>query len=211
MSYGFITHTPQQEARWKSFCRTNPARVVRCLHIGPLHPRSSDGDTQQEVYPALAAVTSYAGGSSEAAKEVWEGLVEAGVVDILCKNVLDMVTFVHTLPGMPEDLKQQAMKSVSETIYLKSISLMPTYLLQMKSPYFAPLNALTQATLKFAQPPTATDTKVISILKQNWTEMVERVRCVLLLFKCPIPFHIRFNPALGGAGEYARPWNGAHR
>jgi hypothetical protein len=44
--------------------------------------------------------------------EKWKGLVKAGVGEALCQNVEEMCTFVHTLPGMPEHLKKQALKLV---------------------------------------------------------------------------------------------------
>ena len=63
----FHVCTQEQVGKWKRLAETRPARVVAVLKLGPTE-RTSQGDTVQEVLPALIAVRTIAAGLEQATK-----------------------------------------------------------------------------------------------------------------------------------------------
>jgi hypothetical protein len=112
MSFQIITHTPEQAAQWKQLAASNPSRVARTLALSP-GQTTREGDTQGDVYPALEAVVEVARPVQGSRNELWEKMVDAGIAEVLCNNVIDMASFVKFLPNMPQDLLEQAKREVS--------------------------------------------------------------------------------------------------
>ncbi|KDQ07620.1 hypothetical protein BOTBODRAFT_70311 [Botryobasidium botryosum FD-172 SS1] len=149
-----ITHTSEQTLQWHGLCRSNPGRVSRTLVLRA-GQRTREGDNQGDIYPAIEAVKaiSMIRGANNPA---WVNLVEGGIADALCKNVPEMVTFLQTLLGMPQELRDRVTN-------------------ELPSPYFTPLEILCNAACNFQYPSTKTDRKVIAALRKNWSEMMDRI------------------------------------
>lgn len=97
--------TLQQKAdEWRKHIRTNPKRVVAVHQVSPAAPSTSYGDDFTNAWPALLVVMEAARGNmimgTPVSKE-WAGLVEAGVVPVLCKGVI--AAQVH--PDSPKEAK----------------------------------------------------------------------------------------------------------
>ncbi|RDB20306.1 hypothetical protein Hypma_012650 [Hypsizygus marmoreus] len=136
---------------------SNPSRLVRVLGLGP-GKGTREGDNQGDIYPALQVLKEIskpldANGTKNPA---WDALVEAGVATVLCKNVLEMVNFLDRLPNMPQEVLEKARKEIP-------------------SPYYVPLEILCSASCCFEYPPSKADKKVISALRRNWAEMMDRL------------------------------------
>ncbi|RDB20304.1 hypothetical protein Hypma_012656 [Hypsizygus marmoreus] len=152
-----ITHTPEQLVKWRGLATSNPSRLVRVLGLGP-GKSTREGDNQGDIYAALNVLKEITRpfDSSGAKHPAWDGLVEAGVAAMLCKNVLEMVVFLDWLPTMPKDLLEKAKKEI-------------------QSPYHLPLEILCSASCCFEYPPSSGDKKVISALRRNWAQMMDRI------------------------------------
>jgi hypothetical protein len=84
---------PDDFAKWDRLAESDPPRIVRALaiHARP-DTRSQDGDTYHDaalVYKAVWSAAREHGAS-------WGGLVRAGVVVRLCKNVMEATRTVVT-------------------------------------------------------------------------------------------------------------------
>ncbi|KAF9533053.1 hypothetical protein CPB83DRAFT_845740 [Crepidotus variabilis] len=151
-----ITHTPQQAQEWKQLALSNPNRVARTLVLRPGRT-TREGDNQGDIYPALEAVKAISlQGRRGAENQAWANLVLGGIADALCKNVIEMVVHLESLPNMPQDLLQNVKNN-------------------MRSPYYTPLEILCNASVNFQYPPTKTDKMVIAALRKNWSEMLDRI------------------------------------
>lgn len=80
---------------WAATLESDPARVVHRLRLGQ---KVVGDDTKEDsnFYAALAAVEDAALGERAVhvpnpSKAIWAGLVKVGVVEALCKNILEMV------------------------------------------------------------------------------------------------------------------------
>ncbi|KAG5641720.1 hypothetical protein DXG03_004390 [Asterophora parasitica] len=156
MAYAqLITHTPEQVEAWRKIAATDPSRLIRTLRLAP-GGRTREGDRQRDIYPAFEVVKeiSLEGRNGEESK-AWASLVSAGIAEVLCKNVSELVTSIHA-PNMPADLLERTKKEI-------------------RSPYFAPLEILCNASISFHYPPTKTDKTVIAALRRHWSEMMDRV------------------------------------
>jgi hypothetical protein len=111
-----------QLQKWEQIVVSNPARVVRAIAVS-VNRRTREGDTTADIYPALAAI-------AEAARREtnpngydgteWDSLVEAGVVDQLCK-VIDTLTPFNLHAGRdntPQHVMEAMAKEVRYTTFL---------------------------------------------------------------------------------------------
>ncbi|KDQ07619.1 hypothetical protein BOTBODRAFT_598562 [Botryobasidium botryosum FD-172 SS1] len=149
-----ITHTPEQALEWHKIARSNPGRVCRTLSLRQ-GQRTREGDRQGDIYPAMEAVKVISA-IRKADNPAWVNLVDGGIAEALCKSVLEIVTSFQTLPGMPQELKDQVAREIA-------------------SPYYAPLEVLCNAACNFQYPPTKTDKRVIAALRKNWAGMMDRI------------------------------------
>lgn len=107
-----ITHTPEQEEKWRILAVSNPSRIVKALGLGP-GQTTREGDAQADIFPAIKIVKQIArGGGNGKPSPAWEALIEAGIATVLCKNVQEMVTFLNYLPNMPQDVLENVQKEV---------------------------------------------------------------------------------------------------
>lgn len=120
-AYVFNLHTKEEVLSWGPASRSNPTRVVRRLLSGQKKEGDETGD-DSKFYAALACVSVFAesafdkqrGCTPNQVQVIWAGLVEAGVVEALCKNVLEMTQTLHLCPGLPEEKREEARLNVSE-------------------------------------------------------------------------------------------------
>ncbi|KAF9457404.1 hypothetical protein BDZ94DRAFT_1273319 [Collybia nuda] len=155
MSFQIITHTPEQATQWRQLAASNPSRVARTLALAP-GQKTREGDNQGDVFPALAAVVEAARPVEGGRNEPWDRLVEAGVAEVLCYNVMNMTTTANFPPDTPAEILEEAKKA-------------------MPSSYAAALEALRAATFNFQTPPSRTDKRVIAALKKDWAGMMKRL------------------------------------
>lgn len=179
MSFRVITHTPEQAAQWRQLAVSDPSRVARTLALAP-GQRTREGDNQNDVFPALAAVVEAARPVQGGKNVPWERLVDAGVAEVLCNNVMNMTTTANFPPGTSQEIIEEAKRAVSSSkhVYIHS----SLEICQMPSPYAAALEALRAATFNFQSPPTKTDKRVVGALKKDWNGMMTRVRDLRLLY-----------------------------
>lgn len=193
--YHFFAHTSDQVFAWAASIESDPARGVRRLQLGQ---KLAGDDTKEDsdFYAALTAVADAALGDHAArvpslpipSKAIWAGLVKVGVVEALCKNILEMVQTqaVHHNPGFPVVRHKETQDSVFSLSQYASLRgpVVDIYLsFKLSSPYRLPFEALNNAAGDFAKILDATDNKVISVLKKNWSQMMKRVRhCFFLAY-----------------------------
>jgi hypothetical protein len=107
----FIAYTPEQIAKWRGLLTSDPSRVVRTLALRP-DQSTREGDTREDVFAALEAVVEISGFGRQRATPIWEALIRAGAIEVLCTNVLEMTTTFRYLPNMLQELIEKAKKEV---------------------------------------------------------------------------------------------------
>ena len=96
MKVQIVNDGPNNTTNWKALISSNPVQVVCSLTLSSGgKPREPD-IVLAEVFPALEAVVDAAKSSGKK----WKRLVEAGVVEALCNNVLEMKATFHHLLNM---------------------------------------------------------------------------------------------------------------
>ncbi|KAH9918295.1 uncharacterized protein B0H18DRAFT_1214213 [Fomitopsis serialis] len=148
----FLTHTPEQAAKWEDIARTDPERVLDTLDMGPTKPTNRWGDQPQDVFPCFAACGKLA---SEGTAE-WHRLLDAGVADKLCDGILYAKIYHPTLPSMSEEMQREAVR-------------------QVHSGHFVPLDAICHAVCSISKTPNESESKFLRTLKQRWPEMIKHL------------------------------------
>lgn len=103
-----VIDTATYDGRWRQRAETDPQSVVSVL--GATEPSSEEGsDTLADVVSVIAVVSSLAFCPQVApdvqasSRKTWESLVDAGVVEALCRNVTDSVMLANRAgPGQDE-------------------------------------------------------------------------------------------------------------
>lgn len=111
----YVVGDPEKVLQWQKIAKDDPARVVRVLSFPGLYnpaAKTRDGDPQAAMFPALSAVHAEStppkrsrGSSRPKITKVWEGLIHAGIIDALCKNVRER-TLLTTLPPVDTTVTQ---------------------------------------------------------------------------------------------------------
>ena len=116
----FVTHTPAQAKKWEDLCASDPERVTRVIRLQYGDPPTSDGDTVADIFPAMEALSNISRGKvfGGPPDPLWAPLVDSGVVDALCKCVLQLVTQLSPLPTMPQALITKALNDVCPIAFL---------------------------------------------------------------------------------------------
>lgn len=87
----FQTLDHYRDTEWTKFALSAPDRVVAALHLGTLPPHSAMktdfGDGSSALYPAMSSAFV----AAQEKEDDWTALVDAGVVDALCKLVINAV------------------------------------------------------------------------------------------------------------------------
>ena len=109
-----ITHTPEQEQRWREIAVSNPNRVARVLVL-ETGQRTREGDTQADIYPALQIVKEISLKAARGGDRApWENLVKGGIAEALCHSVCSMTIKLEApRPDTPEELLIKVMNEVS--------------------------------------------------------------------------------------------------
>ncbi|KZV76540.1 hypothetical protein PENSPDRAFT_646298 [Peniophora sp. CONT] len=149
-----VIDTATYDGRWRQRAETDPKSVVSVL--GATEPDAEEGsDALADVVSVIAVVSSLAfcpqvtPEVQASSRKAWEGLVEAGVVEALCRNVTD-----------PAMLANKAGPGQDEVAH---------------SPYFASIDALCSATLSFDEKMNETDSRVVEVLLSQWPQMMKRI------------------------------------
>ncbi|KAH9830368.1 uncharacterized protein C8Q71DRAFT_862658 [Rhodofomes roseus] len=149
----FLTHTPEQAAKWDDIARTDPERVCETLDVG-FETKTTNrwGDSAQDVYPCYEATGKLAReGTAE-----WHRLLDVGVAEKLCDGVLQARVYVPPLPGMSEERQREAMR-------------------QVRSGHFVALDAICHAVCSVSKTPNESERKFLRTLKQRWPEMMKHL------------------------------------
>lgn len=76
----FLSGRAERAVKWKSLVKSDPRRTVRALKLTGFTAESIDGDTPWDAVPILEELGDVA---KNAKGEVWERLVNAGLIDAL--------------------------------------------------------------------------------------------------------------------------------
>ncbi|KII90500.1 hypothetical protein PLICRDRAFT_52228 [Plicaturopsis crispa FD-325 SS-3] len=154
MSSGGAVHalrlfTPERGLKWERLVTSDPARTVAAISLGAETKPNRWGDTAEDIFPACAAASSTAtkGGAR------WASLVNAGIVDALCLNVIHMQ---HNFPGVDEEIR-------------------PYFEDQIRSSHFFPIEVLSNAALDISKSMRPSDLKTIAALRKHWPKMMNRI------------------------------------
>lgn len=88
----FDRNVAAKSSKWTELVETNPSRVVDAMNLGPTGSRNSHGDDGEDFIFAMDAVRRVTESFSreEAQISEWEGLVNAGAAEALCRNVCEL-------------------------------------------------------------------------------------------------------------------------
>lgn len=192
-----FVHTGSHEKRWISIAHSDPVRVVSALGLYAYTEGTSNewGDTNKviasnimfhdlshvvlplskDTYPAIQAVVALASQGGQP----WENLVKEGCLDRLCRTALEI-----NIPAYQDncsDFSPKIRAQIKEAVCNPSANA-PVVLrinhayTQRPAPCFLALSPLFKASERINRRPSAIDRQVISALKRNWTQIVERVR-----------------------------------
>ena len=103
-----VIDTATYDGRWRQRAETDPYGVVSIL--GAMEPSSEEGsDTFADTVSVIAVVSSLAfcpqatPEVQASSRKTWESLVDAGVVEALCRNVIDTGKLANrAVPGQDE-------------------------------------------------------------------------------------------------------------
>ncbi|KAF9075576.1 hypothetical protein BDP27DRAFT_1315301 [Rhodocollybia butyracea] len=156
-----MSSIPAKSSKWSKLVSTNPARVVAALSISPTETKSNTyGDSGEEFIFAMDAVRKVveamsrpivSGSSNETEQErrrEWDGLVNAGATEALCRNVCELKA---------DNMAQNAMSS----FYPPFVML-----------YFAALGFSDGPDGEGVL--SDTDKRVLNVVRDNWREMINR-------------------------------------
>ncbi|KAH9853680.1 hypothetical protein C2E23DRAFT_776471 [Lenzites betulinus] len=152
----FMDHHDERLQRWKDVVRSDPRRAVRALTIRGF-AESIDGDTAMDspyILQELRDIT-----KDSTAYKTWANLVNAGVVEALCKCTLNFQAALMQNPKTPKASAAE-MKETSQ---------------QMRSPYHYPLEVICLRMELAPRPPTSTEKRIVEDMRLYWNAVLERI------------------------------------
>ncbi|EIW61880.1 uncharacterized protein TRAVEDRAFT_70124, partial [Trametes versicolor FP-101664 SS1] len=146
--------------RWRDVLQSDPRRGVRTLTIRGMSSESIEGDTALDTPYVIARLGEIV--KEKESRDVWVKLVDAGVVNALCKCALNFQAVVMHNPN-----HNPGHKPTSEEIERAS---KPPY-----SPYQAPLEIVCMGIAFAPQPISSTEKKIIADLRLHWNALMTRI------------------------------------
>ncbi|KAI0637886.1 hypothetical protein C8Q77DRAFT_1088256 [Trametes polyzona] len=153
----YFSGQAERSVKWKSLVKSDPRRAVRALTLTGFTAESVEGDTvwdAQHIMEALEDVSRNPKG------EPWKRLVNAGLVDALCENVVKMgrVGMMQD-PRAPRPSKEELERMQRE----------------LPSPWYHPLAIICSGLVNGSTSPTSTEQQIAEDLKKHWHSVTERV------------------------------------